>query len=134
MIGNDKPLVLPPVELDFSKANSDKLKVYSFKAKFDSAYRTKWGIQTLFPKDLKKETVAKIEETALTAYRALGLRDYGRIDLILAPDDTVYVLEVNPNPNIAENEHLPNAAEQTGLSYTDFAERIIKFALDRYKK
>ncbi len=134
VIGNDKPLVLPPVELDFSKANSDKLKVYSFKAKFDSAYRTKWGIQTLFPKDLKKETVAKIEETALTAYRALGLRDYGRIDLILAPDDTVYVLEVNPNPNIAENEDLPNAAEQTGLSYTDFAERIIKFALDRYKK
>lgn len=134
VIGNDKPLVLPAVELDFSKANSDKLKVYSFKAKFDSAYRTKWGIQSLFPKDLKKETVAKIEETALTAYRALGLRDYGRIDLILAPDDTVYVLEVNPNPNIAENEDLPNAAEQTGLSYTDFAERIIKLALDRYKR
>ena len=134
VIGNDRPTVLPPVELDFSKATSDKLKVYSFKAKFDSAYRNKWGIQSLFPKDLKKETIARIEEITLTAYRALGLRDYGRLDLILAPDDAVYVLEVNPNPNIAENEDLPNAAEQIGLTYADFAERIIKFALDRYKK
>jgi D-alanine-D-alanine ligase len=134
VIGDDKPIILPPMELDFSKATSDKLKVYSFKAKFDFAYRNKWGIQSLYPKDLKKETVAKIEEVTLTAYRALGLRDYGRIDLILAPDDAVYVLEVNPNPNIAENEDLPNAAEQAGLSYTDFAEQIIKFALDRYKR
>ncbi len=134
VMGNDKPTVLPPVELDFSKATSDKLKVYSFKAKFDSAYRNKWGIQSLFPKDLKKETVATIEEITLTAYRALGLRDYGRLDLILAPDGAVCVLEINPNPNIAENEDLPNAAEQIGLSYTDFAERIMKSALDRYKK
>jgi D-alanine-D-alanine ligase len=133
VIGNDKPTVLPPMELDFNKATSDKLKVYSFKAKFDSAYRNKWGIQSLFPNDLKKETIATIEEITLTAYRALGLRDYGRLDLILAPDEAVYVLEVNPNPNIAEDEDLPNAAKQIGLSYTDFAERIIKFALDRYK-
>ncbi|MEJ2746267.1 MAG: ATP-grasp domain-containing protein [bacterium] len=134
VMGNDKPIMLPPTELDFSKATSDKLKVYSFKAKFDLAYRNKWGIQSLYPNDLKKETLAKIEEVTLTAYRALGLRDYGRIDIILAPDDTVYVLEVNPNPNIAENEDLPNAAEQAGMGYTDFVERIIKFALDRYKK
>jgi len=44
------------------------------------------------------------------------------------------VLEVNPNPNIAENEDLPNAAEQIGLTYTDFAEKIMRLALDRYKK
>jgi D-alanine-D-alanine ligase len=134
IIGNDKPTVLPPVELDFSKATDDKLKVYSFKAKFDSAYRNKWGIQSVFPADLRKETLATIEEVSLTAYGALGLRDYGRVDLMLAPDDTVYVLEVNPNPNVAEDEDLPNAAAHAGLGYTDFVEKIIRLALDRYKK
>lgn len=134
IMGNEKPTVLPPLELDFSKATNDKLKVYSFKAKFDSAYRDKWGIQSLFPKDLKKETLAAIEEISLTAYSALGLRNYGRVDLMLAPDDAVYVLEVNPNPNIAEGEDLPNAAEQIGLGYAEFAEKLVKIALDRYKK
>lgn len=134
VIGNEKPTVLPPVELDFSKASDDKLKVYSFKAKFDFAYRNKWGIKSVFPKDIGKETSAKIEETSLAAYRALGLRDYGRVDVMLAHDDTVYVIEVNPNPNLAENEDLPNAAEEAGMDYVDFIEMIMKFALDRYKK
>lgn len=133
VIGNDKPTVLPPVELDFSKATNDKLKVYSFKAKFDSLYRKKWGIQSIFPKDLKKETAASFEEIALKAYTALGLRDYGRVDLILAPDGALYILEVNPNPNIAEDEDLPNAAGQIGMKYSDFAEKILKLAMDRYK-
>lgn len=134
VMGNDKPTVLPPVELDFSKASNDKLRVYSFKAKFDSAYRKKWGIQSVFPKDLKKETLASIEEITLTAYQALGLRDYGRVDLMRAPDGALYILEVNPNPNIAENEDLPNAAEQNGVGYAEFAEKILKLALDRYKE
>ena len=134
MIGNEKPIVLPPVELDFSKSTNDKLRVYSFKAKFDSKYRDKWGIQTVFSKDLKKETLAIIEQIGLTAFHALGLRDYGRLDLMLASDGALYVLEVNPNPNIAENEDLPNAAEQIGLTYMDFAEKIMRLALDRYKK
>ncbi|MDD5555929.1 MAG: ATP-grasp domain-containing protein [bacterium] len=133
VIGNDRPTILPPMELDFSKAPDDKLKVYSFKAKFDSSYRDKWGIQSVFPEDLKKETLDRIGEITRTAYTALGLRDYGRVDLMLAPDGAVYVLEVNPNPNIAENEDLPNAAAQTGLGYAEFAEKIIKIALDRYR-
>ena len=133
VLGNEKPVVLPPVELDFSKSTNDKLRVYSFKAKFDSGYRDKWGIQSVFSKDLKKETLATIEGICTTAYQALGLRDYGRLDLMLAPDGALYVIEVNPNPNIAENEDLPNAAEQIGLAYTDFAEKIIRLALDRYR-
>ncbi len=134
LIGNKEPIILPPVELDFSKASEQKLKVYSFKAKFDLAYRKKWGIKSVFPKDLEKETLTAIQETALTAYRALGLRDYGRVDIMLAPDGAVYVLEVNPNPNIAEGEDLPNAAEEAGIEYVEFVEKIMKYALDWYKK
>lgn len=133
IVGNGKLTVLPPVELDFSKATEDKLKVYSFKAKFDFSYREKWGIQSVYPKDLGKETVSAIERAVTTAYRALGLRDYARVDLMLAPDGAVYMLEVNPNPNIAENEDLPNAAEEAGIEYVEFVEKIMKLALDRYK-
>jgi len=133
LLGNGRPAILPPIELDFSKAPNDKLKVYSFKAKFDSAYRKRWGIQSVLPTDLKKETIASIEEISTNAFNALGLRDYGRIDLILAPDGALYVLEVNPNPNIAEDEDLPFAAEEAGMKYSELAERIIKLALERYR-
>jgi D-alanine-D-alanine ligase len=133
IFGNEKPMVLPPVELDFSKASQDKLRVYSFKAKFDFKYRDKWGIQSVFPKDLSKELLDAIEETTITAFRALKLRDYGRVDLIVAPDGAIYVLEVNPNPNVAENEDLPNAAEEAGIEYVEFIEKLMKLALDRYK-
>ena len=133
IMGNERLTVFPPVELDFSKATDDKLKVYSFKAKFDFGYREKWGIRSVFPKDLGKEKLSGIERIATTAYRALGLRDYGRVDVMLAPDGAVYVLEVNANPNLAENEDLPNAAEEAGLDYVDFIEKIMKMALERYK-
>ena len=68
-----------------------------------------------------------------TAFRALKLRDYGRIDIRLTPDQEVYVLEVNPNPFISFGEDMANAAEKLGLDYYDFIERIAQEAVARYE-
>jgi D-alanine-D-alanine ligase-like ATP-grasp enzyme len=49
----------------------------------------------------------------------------------LAHDDEVYVLEVNPNPFIAQAHEMADAAEKAGMSYVRFVQRIVDAALER---
>ena len=72
------------------------------------AYKT---TKPFFPDDLGDEVVTQVQETAVQAYTALQLRDYGRIDFRLATDGTIHVLEVNPNPYL-----LPTAARVVTLT------------------
>ena len=67
----------------------------------------------------------------MRAYQAAGLRDYGRIDVRLAHDDAIYVVEANPNPYLADGEDLAWAAEEGGHLYPDFIESIAAMALER---
>jgi D-alanine-D-alanine ligase len=82
-------------------------------------------------KDIPKDVVSRLAGVATRAYAALGLRDYGRVDVRLAPDNEIYVLEANPNPFIARGEDLPDAAKEAGVDYADFVEAIAECALKR---
>ena len=66
------------------------------------------------------------------AYEAAGLRDYGRIDVRLAHDEAIYIVEANPNPYLAEGEDLAWAAEEGGHAYPDFIEKIVEMAISRH--
>ena len=70
----------------------------------------------------------------MRAYQAAGLRDYGRIDVRLAHDDAIYVVEANPNPYLADGEDLAWAAEEGGHLYPDFIEKIAEMACKRARK
>jgi D-alanine-D-alanine ligase len=61
----------------------------------------------------------------------LWLQDYGRIDLRLTHDDAAYVLEVNPNPFLAQENEMADAAAKAGLGYPAFIQRIVDEALRR---
>ena len=65
-------------------------------------------------------------------YEAAGLRDYGRIDVRLAHDEAIYIVEANPNPYLAEGEDLAWAAEEGGHAYPDFIEEIAEMAISRH--
>jgi D-alanine-D-alanine ligase len=82
--------------------------------------------------NLDQDTVKRLSDTALAAYRALKLRDYGRIDMRLAPNGDVYVIEANPNPWLASRQEFAMAAKASGLSYTELIEAIIDLAMSRY--
>jgi len=82
--------------------------------------------------DLDDEIRKRLEDTALAAYRALKLRDYGRIDMRLAPNGDVYVIEANPNPWLASRQEFAMAAKASGLSYTDLIGSIVDLAMSRY--
>lgn len=133
IVGNENAEVLPLIELDFANMPDNKPRIYSYKAKWDSKYREEKGIRSIFPKDLSEDVITKINEVAKAAYRALGFRDYGRLDIRLTHDHEVYILEANPNPYIAKGEDLPNAAEKNGTPYPDFIEKILQEAWGRYK-
>ena len=78
-----------------------------------------------FPDDLDDETVRRIQGTAVEAYKALKLRDYGRIDMRLAADGTPYIIEVNPNCWLSHQAEFAIAAKKAGRSYEEMIEVFI---------
>jgi D-alanine-D-alanine ligase len=130
LIGNDPVQVLPIVELTFGDADGDH-RIATYKAKWDEEYRKRKKIRNTFAKGLSEDVATRIADTCSTAFHALWLQDYGRVDLRLAHDEEVYVLEVNPNPFVARENEMADAAEKAGMSYQDFIERIVDEALAR---
>ncbi|HEY3280212.1 MAG TPA: ATP-grasp domain-containing protein [Gemmatimonadales bacterium] len=131
LIGNDKLEVLPITEMTFGEPETTDHRIATYKAKWDEEYRKRKKIRNVFAKGLSDELTAKLTEVCTTAFHALWLQDYGRIDVRLAHDDEVYVLEVNPNPFIAYEHEMANAAEKAGLKYNEFIERIVDEAVAR---
>jgi D-alanine-D-alanine ligase len=131
VIGNDPPVALPPIEMVFGNDSTAETRIATFKAKWSVRYRESKGIQNMIAENLSPEVRQRLADVALRAYRAAGLRDYGRIDVRLAHDDAIYVVEANPNPYLADGEDLAWAAEEGGHLYPDFLENIAEWAILR---
>ena len=130
LMGNETLQVLPIVELTFGEAEGEH-RIATYKAKWDEEYRKRKKIRNVFAKGLSEGVSAKIADSCTTAFHALWLQDYGRVDLRLTHDDEVYVLEVNPNPYLAYENEMADAAEKAGMGYADFIQRIVDEAMAR---
>ena len=128
----ERAQVLPLVELDLSKLPKGVPKIASYDVKFEEgteAYRlTKSGIA----EDLDEKTTSLLNETALAAYRAVKLRDYGRIDMRLSTKGEVYVIEANPNPWLSSKQEFAMAAKKSGRTYTQLIGEIVDMAMSRH--
>ncbi len=131
LIGNDELEVLPLTEMTFGEPETVEHRIATYKAKWDEEYRKKKQIKNVFAKGVSEELTRRIGEICTTAFHALWLQDYGRVDVRLAHDDEVYVLEVNPNPFIANEHELAEAAAKAGLKYNAFIQRIVDEAMAR---
>ncbi len=132
LMGNATLQVLPIVELTFGESEGGgEHRIATYKAKWDEEYRKRKKIRNVFAKGLSDEVSAKIGDICTTAFHALWLQDYGRVDLRLTHDDEVYVLEVNPNPYLAYENEMADAAEKAGMGYPEFIQRIVDEALAR---
>src|SRR5688572_10969020 len=131
VLGNDKPEALPVIELDLSKLPEGTPRIAAAEVKWGKgtqAYRdTKSAVAT----DLPEETVQLLQQTAVAAYQALELRDYGRVDMRLQADGRVQVIEVNPNPWLASRAEFAMAARKSGRTYTRLVEEIVELAMAR---
>ncbi|MBI3048756.1 MAG: ATP-grasp domain-containing protein [Acidobacteria bacterium] len=131
IIGNDKPEALPIIELDLSKLPQGIPRIAAAEVKWGKGTRAYRDTKSAVATDLADETVQQLYQTALAAYQALELRDYGRVDMRLQPDGRVHVIEVNPNPWLASRAEFAMAARKSGRTYTQLIEEIVELALAR---
>jgi D-alanine-D-alanine ligase len=83
ILGNEKPEALPIIEWDFSRVPDGVPKIASAEAKWDEDSEAYKEAPSIFPEDIPEPVYKKIQETAITAFKALKLRDYGRVDMRL---------------------------------------------------
>jgi len=131
LLGNNDLEVLPLTEMTFGEPETAEHRIATYKAKWDEDYRKKKKIKNVFAKGVSEQLTVRIGEICSTAFHALWLQDYGRVDVRLAHDDEVYVLEVNPNPFIAAEHEMAEAAAKSGLKYNAFIQRIVDEAMAR---
>jgi len=97
-------------------------------------YRNKYtaGCTEYFcPADFDAATTRQIQNAALGAFRAVGGRDYARVDVMVCPGGEPVVLEVNTQPGMTETSLLPKAAAAAGISYAELCQRMVELALER---
>ncbi|MBZ5597193.1 MAG: D-alanine--D-alanine ligase [Acidobacteriia bacterium] len=123
---------LPLVELDLSRLPKGTPKIASWDVKFEKDTEVHKLTKSAVAEDLDEETAARLSDTALAAYRAVKLRDYGRIDMRLSPKGDVYVIEANPNPWLSSKHEFAMAAKASGRSYTQLIGEIVDLAMARY--
>ncbi len=127
------PEVLPLHEIDFSDMPVDRPKIVSFEAKWVEDSPDFRGTKPV-PCQLDDAQRARVVEVALAAFKAVGLRDYGRVDLRLAADGTPYVIDINPNCDLSsDGGGFARAARAAGLSYRDLVLRLLALAIERRK-
>jgi D-alanine-D-alanine ligase len=103
------------------------------KAKFDQDSDRYHGTKVMVP-NLEPELKARLQKVSLEAYRALRVRDYGRIDLRLTGTGEVFVIEVNANCYLEQHSEFAIAAGAHGIDYAALINRIAELALERWKQ
>lgn len=131
VLGNRRLEVFPIWELKFTKAGNGVPLIATAKVKFDLEYQKKLGVETSEAKDLAPEVVKGILRLCKRIYRNLGLKGYARIDMRMTADGQVYVLEANPNPQLARGEDFAESARAVGISYERLVQRIMNLGFSR---
>jgi D-alanine-D-alanine ligase len=132
ILGNgENARALPLVELDLSKLPKGMPRIATQDVKFEKDAEAFKLAKSAIAEDLDEETVTRLTEIAIKAYRAVKLRDYGRIDMRISSKGEVYVIEANPNPWLSSAQEFAMAAKKSGLSYTQMVEEIVDLAMAR---
>jgi D-alanine-D-alanine ligase len=92
---------------------------------------TKGASEYFVPAPIGDEATQAVRYAALAAKRALGLEIYSRVDVILASDGRLNVLEINTIPGMTETSLLPKAAAAAGLDFPTLCERIASLSMQR---
>jgi D-alanine-D-alanine ligase len=136
VVGNGELISFPISEIDFSRLPMDCPRIVSYNSKWMYKTIEFAGTKAVCPaENLRDEDVRIIHDTAKKVYRLLGASDYARVDMRFK-DGIPYVLELNPNPDIAsdvpEDTGFTRSAKAYGWEYTFLIQNIIKFALRRW--
>lgn len=132
ILGNGADLqILPLHEIDFSSMPADRPRIVSYAAKWDEHHVDYVGTKPVPMRDATPALRAHIEQVARQAWTALGLRDYGRVDVRIDASGQPLVIDVNPNCDISPDAGAARAAAVAGLDYPRFIRAIADSAWRR---
>jgi D-alanine-D-alanine ligase len=129
ILGNQALQALPVWELFFKNMPEGAKRIATDRVKWSVKYQKKYGIDSGPAVDLPESKGDEIQHLCKRAYRALELSGYARIDLRMDGDGKVWVLEANPNPQIARGEDFAESAQKQGINYEAVLQRIINLGL-----
>jgi D-alanine-D-alanine ligase len=133
LLGNHRVAPLPFHEIDFSRMPAGRPRIVGYAAKWDENSPEYAGTTPVQVKSLPAGLKASIERTAIGAFKALELRDYGRVDFRVSEDGVPYVIDVNPNCDISPDAGVSRAARAAGMSYPQLIGKICEIAWERYR-
>ena len=128
IVGHERLDVFPVWEMSFDKMPENRWKIATERVKWSTQYQKKHGIMTDKAR-LDPVLTEQVQRIAKRAYRALDLSGYARVDFRMDAQGRTYVLEANPNPNLAYGEDFAESAEVSGMSYERLLDRIITLGL-----
>jgi D-alanine-D-alanine ligase len=133
VIGNKKPIALPPIEMDFSGLPKGYPAILGRRAKWVKRSREYKGTHAKLA-EIDDDLKAKLQRVAVDAYRALRVRDYGRVDLRMSNSEEIYVIEVNASCYLERSAELATAARAAGISFDDLVNAIARLAMARNRR
>lgn len=125
VLGNQHLQALPVWELFFSNMPPEARRIATDRVKWSTKYQQKYEIESGAARELAPPVVESIQHICKRTYRALELSGYARIDLRMEPDGRVWVIEANPNPQIAKGEDFAESAALAGITYDALLQRLL---------
>ena len=129
VMGTRHLTVFPPREIFFEHVPDDVPKFATHHAKWNEAYRRKWGITNGPAAALPDEIQKNLRMLGRNVYRWLKIRGFGRLDVRLTPKGELFVIEANPNPALAQDEDFAQSAAGAGIGYDALIQQILEAAL-----
>lgn len=130
VMGNATLTPLPVSEICFTLPEGMP-KILSYEAKWDTESLYYRGTLPQCPANIDPDTRRDIVKAGLAAYTITECCGYARIDMRMDENERIYVLEVNPNPDISPDAGAAIQAVAHGMSYNEFIQKIVQLAMER---
>jgi D-alanine-D-alanine ligase len=130
ILGGSRLRVLPLAEVDYSRLPADVPPIMSYAAKWIETSEEYKNTRVICPAEVEPRLAERISQVAVQAFRAVGGRGYGRVDMRLDEANEPFVLEVNCNPCLDEGIGIARSAEKAGIEFPRLLEMIVRVALE----
>jgi len=128
---NGKVGTLPISEIDYSEFPEGVPKICGYEAKWVPESIEYQKSKPICPAPLEWVMEKRVEHIAVRAFKLFGCRDYARVDIRIDRDGKIYILEVNPNPDISPQSGMARAIKAQGMTYIEFIRCLLERALQR---
>jgi D-alanine-D-alanine ligase len=128
VMGNERLTVLEPWELSMSARSPNEPLIASDRAKWDPEYQRQKGLKT-GPAKFAKPLARHLANLSKQIYSLLGMSGYARLDYRVTSEGKAFLIEANPNPQIARDEDFAQSAKHRGVDYEELLQRLLQFGM-----